>query len=131
MQDDLRQRVDALKKRSFDLSCAVIKCYPKKCFLDEASKIVWRQLLRAVTSSTFNFEEAQSGSSDADFVAKMQIALREIKEARVAIRLIVACELTAYASVGPYEDEARQLALIFAKIIVNKKATMKRKRPDR
>lgn len=124
----LRKRVAALHQRSFDLACAVLKGYPKKAFLDEPSRVVWRQLLRAVTSSTFNFEEAEAGSSDADFIAKMQIALREIKEARVAIRFIVTCELAGHQAVGCYEDEARQLALIFAKIIVNKKANAARHR---
>jgi 23S rRNA-intervening sequence protein len=62
--------------------------------------------VKAITSSTFNFEEAEAASSDADFLAKMRIALREVKEARVAIRLIVACELAGYEVVGGYEDEA-------------------------
>jgi four helix bundle protein len=39
------------------------------------------QLLKAATSSTFNLAEADAASSDADFVAKMRIALREAKEA--------------------------------------------------
>jgi four helix bundle protein len=105
-----------------------MKAYPKNSFLDDPSRVVWRQLIRAITSSTFNFEEAEAGSSDADFLAKMQIALREIKEARVAIRFIVACELAGHRGVEVYEDEARQLALIFAKIIVNKKANAARRR---
>jgi four helix bundle protein len=124
----LRKRVAALHQRSFDLACAVVKSYPKQPFLDEPSRVVWRQLVKAVTSSTFNFEEAEAGSSDADFLAKMQIALREIKEARVAIRFVTACKLAGHEAVGAHEDEARQLALIFAKIIVNKKANMAARR---
>ena len=102
------------------------QAYPKKQFLDEPSLVVWRQLIKAITSSTFNFEEADAASSDSDFLATMRIALREVKEARVAIRLMVACELAGHAAVGRYEDEARQMALIFAKISVNKKANMNR-----
>ena len=48
--------------------------------------------------------------------------------ARVAIRLMVACELDGHTAVCRYEEEARQIALIFAKIIVNKKANMNRPR---
>jgi len=51
----------------------------------------------STTSNTLNLEEADAASSDADLLAKMRIALRETKEAR---------------------------ALIFGKIIVNKKASM-------
>lgn len=119
-----RDRIAALHQRSFDLACAVLKAYPKGPHLNDAGRVVWRQLVKAITSSTFNFEEAEAASSDADFLAKMRIALREVKEARVAIRLIVACELAAHQAVAGCEDEARQMALIFAKIIVNKKANL-------
>ena len=124
----LRARVDALHKRSFDLSCGIIRAYPKKSFIDDPTRVVWRQLLRAATSSTFNLEEADAASSDADFLAKMRIALREARESRVAIRLIVKCELGGHAAVGKYEDEMKQMALIFGKIIVNKRANMSRPR---
>jgi four helix bundle protein len=119
-----RERVAALHQRSFDLACGVLKAYPRKPFFDEPSRVVWRQLVKAITSSTFNFEEADAASSDSDFLARMRIALREVKEARAAMRLMVACELAGHQAVHPFEDEARQMALIFAKIIVNKKANM-------
>ena len=123
-----RDRIAALHQRSFNLACAVLKAYPKGPYLDDADRVVWRQLVKAITSSTFNFEEAEAASSDADFLAKMRIALREVKEAHVAIRLIVACELAGHQSVSVHEDEARQMALIFGKIIVNKKANLGRPR---
>jgi four helix bundle protein len=125
--DDLRARTLALQERSFALTCAIISGYPKKPYLDDPSRIVWRQLLRAASSSTFNLEEADAASSDADFLSKLRIALREAKEARVAIRIIVRCELAGHAVVGKHEDEMRQMALIFAKIIVNKRASMARR----
>lgn len=108
-----RARILAPQQRSFDLACAVILAYPKARLLDDPSRITWRQLVRAVTSGTFNLEEADAASSDADFLAKMRIALRETKEARVAIRIIVRCSLAGYAEVAKYEDEAMQLSLIY------------------
>jgi four helix bundle protein len=123
-----RERIQALHDRTFDFACAIINAYPAKPYPDDASRIVWRELLKASTSSTFNLEEADAASSDADFLAKMRIALREVKEARVAIRLIIKCKLAGYAAVGGYEDEARQLGLIFGKIIVNKMANIKRRK---
>lgn len=119
-----RDRILALHERAFQLACSVINAFPRDRYLDDASRLIWRQLIRAVASTAFNLEEADAASSDADFLAKMRIALREAKETRVAIRLIVACRLAAHAAVAPYEDEARQMAAIFAKIIVNKKAGM-------
>ena len=122
-----RERILALQKRSFDLACGVVKAFPKRPYVDDPTRLVWRQLIKAVTSSTFNLEEADAASSDADFLAKMRIALREAKESRVAIRVIVACELGGHAEVASYEDEAGQLARIFATIVINKLASMKRK----
>ena len=121
-------RILALQERTFEFACAVIKAYPPRGVLDEPSRIIWRELVKAAGSSTFNLEEADAASSDADFLAKMRIALREAKEARVAIRIIVRCKLAGYATVAGYEDEAKQLALIFGKIIVNKKASMQSRR---
>ena len=112
-----REQILALQRRSFDLACGVINAFPKQTHLDDASRIVWRQLIRASSSSTFNLEEADAASSDADFLSKMRIALREAKETRVA----------AYGSVARFEDEARQMAAIFATIVVNKKASMNRR----
>ena len=125
--DALRARILALHERSFELACGVIGAYPKGPYLDDPTRIVWRQLVRAATSSTFNLEEADAASSDADFLAKMRIALRETREATKAIRIIVRCKLGGYQAVGRYEDESRQMAAIFGKIIVNKKAGMARR----
>jgi four helix bundle protein len=122
-----RARTHALQNRTFKFACAVIRAYPKKRPLDDPSRIIWRELIKAAGSSTFNLEEADGATSDADFVAKMRIAAREAKEARVAIRLIVHCELESHTQVGKYEDEANQLASIFSSIVRNKKANMKKK----
>ena len=124
-----RERILALHQRSFDFTCGVVSAYPKGIRFDDASKVLWYQLLKAATSTTFNLEESDSASSDNDFLAKMKISLREAKESRVAIRVIVRCQLAGWRDVKDFEDEARQLTLIFAKIIVNKKAGMKRKPP--
>jgi four helix bundle protein len=123
-----RERTLSLQRRSFDLTCNVVNAYPKRQYLDDPSRLIWRQLLKAISSSTFNLEEADAASSDADFLAKMRIALRETKEARVAIRIIVRCNL-AGKDVGRYEDESRQMAAILAAIIINKRDGMKGGRP--
>jgi four helix bundle protein len=53
-----------------------------------ASRELWRQLVKAATSVSANLEEADEASSDADFIAKMKIALRETKETRLLIRFL-------------------------------------------
>jgi four helix bundle protein len=127
-QSPERARTLALQNRSFQLTCSIINSYPRRKFLDDPSRIIWRELVKSASSSTFNLEEADAASSDSDFIAKMRIASREAKEARVAIRLIVRCELQGHTAVAAYEDEANQLASIFSAIVKSKKANMKAKR---
>src|SRR5262245_47934541 len=120
-----RARTYALHNRSFELTAQIIDAYPRGRFLDEPSRIIWRQLIRAASSSTFTLEEADAASSDLDFLAKMKIATREAKETRVAIRLLRRCKLAGHLEAGRHEDEANQLASIFSAIVRNKKANMK------
>lgn len=76
----------------------VIKSYAfavkvvKFCF-DMQSKnreyILSRQLLKSGTSIGANVEEAQGSISKAEFIAKIQIALKEAKESKYWLRLII------------------------------------------
>lgn len=125
-----RARTKALQARAFKQTCNVISAYPKTRPLDEPSRLTWHDLIKAVNSHTFNLEEADCASSDADFLSKMKIALRESKEAHVAIRIIVNCKLAGHAEVGKFEEEADQLSAIFFAIVRNRIAnieTAKRK----
>ena len=120
-----RARTLALQERAFRFTCTIIRAYPRRRNLDDPSRIVWRELVKSATSSTFNLEEADGATSDHDFVAKMRISAREAKEARVAIRVIAACALEGATEVGKHLDEANQLASIYSAIVRNKKANMK------
>jgi four helix bundle protein len=120
-----RARTLALQNRSFEFTCAIITAYPHRSWLDDPSREMWRQLVRAAASTTFNMEEADAASSDADFLAKMRISLREIKEARVVMRVIVRWKLANHEMVVQYLDEASQLVAIFMTIVKNKEASVR------
>ena len=115
-----RARTLRLQERVFRFGCAVVTCCPQRT-QDIASRELWRQLVKAATSVAANLAEADEASSDADFIAKMKITLRETKESRLLIRFLKECELAEYQAVQQSEDEARQLAAIFATIIINTK----------
>lgn len=110
-----RDRTLALQNRSFVFTCGIINAYPKAARVDDASRLIWRQLIKAASSVSFNLEEADAASSDKDFLAKMRIALREVKESHVEIRVIVQCRLAGWEGVARLQDEARQLSAIFGK----------------
>ena len=65
--------------------------------------------------------EADDASSDADFLSKMGIALREVKESRAALMKLRLGSLDHFQLTieRNLESEASQLAAIFATIILN------------
>jgi len=89
---------------------------------------VWDQLVRAADSTSNNLIEADDASSDADFLSKMGIALREAKESRAALIKVRLGSLDAFREVDKHhlESEAGQLAAIFAAIIRNMRARLEK-----
>lgn len=64
----------------------------KYCFEMQAKTrefVLSKQLLKSETSIGANVEEAQGAISKAEFIAKIQIALKEAKESKYWIRLII------------------------------------------
>jgi four helix bundle protein len=127
-----RQQILALHARAIQFSTNVNECCPKY-FSNVPSKTVWENLVRAADSTSNNLVEADDASSNADFLAKMGIALREAKESRVGlmklrIGRLDACQQTANLQL---ESEAKQLSAIFATIIRNTRARIEREKPPK
>jgi four helix bundle protein len=117
---DKRKRTIALQQRAIRFSVAVNQCCPRGA-LDIPSTVVWGQLVRSADSASNNLVEAEGASSDADFLNKMRIALREAKESRTCLCKIRQAGLTNASTVVErgLEQEADELAAIFATIIMN------------
>jgi four helix bundle protein len=88
------EKADAqILELSYDFSCRIIRLYK---YLNEGKlgkadrdivDALGRQLLRSATSINANVNEAQHPQSDADFLSKASIALKEAREANNWIRL--------------------------------------------
>lgn len=76
-----------LEKRLFDFAIRTIK-YIRKLPSSSEFGVVKYQLTKSSTSSGANYEEAQAGSSRADFSNKTRIALREMRESNYWLRII-------------------------------------------
>ena len=124
-----RQRTLALHDRAIRFSIGVNSCCPAQ-FTTLPSRVVWEQLVRAADSASNNLIEADDASSDADFLNKMGIALREVKEARAALMKLRLGTLDHYqmAADRQLESEASQLAAIFATIILNMRLRLDQER---
>lgn len=78
---------NALKNKTTALSLSVIRLY-RTLNRDRGNEVLARQLLRSATSIGANVREAIYGLSRADFIAKMQIALKETAETEYWIELL-------------------------------------------
>ncbi|WP_338731281.1 four helix bundle protein [Mangrovimonas cancribranchiae] len=58
-----------------------------------ASQHLLKQLIRSVTSSALNYGEAQSAESKKDFVHKMKVCLKELRESQVNLQIIEKSDL--------------------------------------
>ena len=76
------------------------------------------QLVRSGTSPAPNYGEAQSAESRKDFVHKMKIALKELRETRVWLQIILKKSFMESANkVKAVLSECEELIRIFAKSI--------------
>lgn len=76
-----------LKPRLFNFAVRVIK-FLRTLPLNPENKIIRYQLTKSSTSSGANYEEAQAGSSKADFIYKTEISLKEMRESNYWLRII-------------------------------------------
>lgn len=76
-----------LTQRLFDFAVRTIK-FLKSLPVSPEAKVIQYQLIKSSSSSGANYEEAQAGSSKADFTNKVRISLREMRESNYWLRLI-------------------------------------------
>ena len=82
-----------LQDRLVDYAVAIIGTI-KTFDRSDAGRHVRSQLLRSGTSPAPNYGEAQSAESRADFIHKLKIALKELRESEVWLRVAERAELT-------------------------------------
>jgi four helix bundle protein len=83
------------------------------------------QLLRSGTSAGANYEEACGAESKDDFVHKLQIALKEMREATYWLRLLVKSGKIPAARIADLLDESNQLCAILSKSTATAKGKAK------
>ena len=113
-------------ERTFQFALAIVHLCKGRERRNGAGRMLARQLLRCATSVGANVEEAQAGQSRADFISKYAIALKEAREARYWLRLLVESGDCPDASTAALCQEAEEIKRIIAAIIVNTKAKGKR-----
>ena len=107
---DLEERLIA-----FSLSIITIaEMLPKT----QTGNYLANQVLRSGTSPALNYGEAQVAESREDFIHKMKVCLKELKETSVSLQIIKRKPLvTSTNSVDSAIEECRELISIFVKSI--------------
>ena len=85
------------------------------------------QLSKSSTSPGANYEEAQAGSSKADFIFKTEISLREMRESNYWLRIIEATiplKGEVKNELVYLKNESNELKKILGSIVVNSKANL-------
>ena len=83
------------------------------------------QLIRSTSSAGANYEEACGAESRSDFVHKLQIVLKELRESAYWFRLIKKLELIPAQEVSGVSDECKELSNIIGKSILPAKENKK------
>jgi four helix bundle protein len=80
------------------------------------------QLSKSGTAPALMYGEAQAAESRTDFLHKMKMALKELRETRINLRIIKEKPLIKHQKVESAFDEVNQLIRIFVKSIETAKA---------
>ncbi len=102
--DDIAQRLLSFAVQVLHILCKL----PKS---PEAQHIV-RQLSRSATAPGAHYEEACGAESRADFIHKLKIADKEMRESRYWLRVIQHAELAPELDLEAAVDQAGQLVAI-------------------
>jgi four helix bundle protein len=85
----------------------------------KASNYIRDQMTRCGSSPAMNYGEAQGAESPDDFIHKMKVVLKELKETRVCLKLIIHQRLiTNEKFVVDLRNECEELIAITAKSII-------------
>jgi four helix bundle protein len=106
-----------------DRVCSVVDSLPDT----RLGRRIADQLLRSGTSPLGNYEEACAAESKNDFVHKLGICLKEIRESRAWLRLISRRNMLPATRLGDLIDESEQLGRIVGQSIATVRRTSKKK----
>ncbi len=111
------ERTFDLEERLIDFAVRIIRItesLPKT----KVGNHIAGQLIRCGTSPAPNYGEAQSAESRSDFIHKMKICLKELRETKVWLKMIVRAKLMKPASkLEPLVNENDELISIFVSSI--------------
>ncbi len=111
---------DDIAERLLDFAASIIKMTAAMS-RSHTGKHVGGQLVRSATSAGANYEEARGAESTKDFVHKLGICLKELRESRYWLMLISRAALVSSDRARDSIQEVDELCRIIGKSIVTAK----------
>ncbi len=105
-----------LQDRLVDYAARIIKL-SEQLPESKTGRHIAGQILRSGTSPAPNYAEAQSAESTKDFIHKLKISLKELRETEVWIKILIKAELIKSSLLEPLLKETDELIAIFFKSI--------------
>ncbi|MBK8557348.1 MAG: four helix bundle protein [Lewinellaceae bacterium] len=119
---ELESRLINFASRVMDMAEQLPKTY--------AGQYLASQIIRSATSPALNYGEAQAAESKDDFIHKMKICQKELRETYVCLKLIETRNWFVSGKLSPLIQESNELISIFVasnKTIVNNRSIPNRK----
>ncbi|MCF6333822.1 MAG: four helix bundle protein [Draconibacterium sp.] len=84
-------------------------------------------LTRSSSSTALNYGEAQAAESPNDFIHKLKVVLKELRESKICLKIIIRKPLLPEEKVQATLDESNELIAIFLKSIETAKRNRDKK----
>jgi four helix bundle protein len=110
-----------IRDRAFEYACQVVDFCQLLSDGGLVGRLMISQLLNCSLSFATMLEEARGAESDADFISKCSIGLKECRESWTRIRVCRKCQIGPAEVAGDLVREGNELIAIVTTIIKNKR----------
>jgi len=104
-----------IENKSFDFAVRIVNLY-KHLTENKKEFVLSKQLLKCGTSIGANVSEAQKAQSEADFISKLYIALKEAYETQYWLKLLYKTDYLTESEFQSIEKDATELVAMLTAI---------------
>src|SRR6059036_3225432 len=117
-----------IRNRAFDYACRIVGFCEHLSSGGGVGRLMVPQLLDCSLSFATMLEEARAAESDADFISKCSISLKECRESWTRLRVCKTCGIGPAQETCELAQEGNELIAIVTAIIRNKRRNVAAKK---
>jgi four helix bundle protein len=114
--DGLMENKSIVADKSFNFAVRIVKLHKYLC-AEKREYVLSKQLLRSGTSIGSNIHEALRGQSRRDYLAKMNISLKEASETQYWLRLLTTTEILTEKEANSITNDCVELIRMLTSIV--------------